>query len=157
MDVKSLEERIKELKEEQKTVCFHTFDEKVAWDIGVRLQKKAAIQHYPISIRIEACDRILFAASLPGAGPINDDWARRKGNTARRFNKSSYEMGLYTRLRGYDLCARYGLEPSEYAASGGAVPIIINGMTIGAITVSGLAENEDHDLVVSTIHEVFEE
>lgn len=156
MDVKILEEQIEKLKAEQKTVDFDTFNEDIAWEIGRRIREKAAVAHYPISIRIEACDRVLFAASMPGAGPINDAWARRKSNTARRFNKSSYEMAVYTRLKGYDLCSRYGLEPLEYAGSGGAVPIILNGMTIGAITVSGLAENEDHDLVVATIHEVLE-
>ena len=47
---------------------------------------------------------------------------------------------------------RYGLPAADYAAAGGSVPLLIAGMGMtGTITVSGLSEEEDHELVTGEI------
>jgi len=89
---------------------------------------------------------------LPGATPDNLDWVRRKRAVALRFHQSS----LYTRLlcenKSVDFHDRYRLPREDFAASGGGVPIIIRGVgVVGAATVSGLPDVEDHQLVVSTL------
>ena len=47
---------------------------------------------------------------------------------------------------------RYNLPEEDYAAHGGCFPIIVaNAGIIGAVTVSGLTQREDHNLAVEAL------
>ncbi|WP_333649332.1 heme-degrading domain-containing protein [Lacrimispora sp.] len=145
-------EKIEDLKKQQEQLVFQDFQEETAWVIGSRIREQAVEKNYPVTISITLGRRRLFYCSMPGTAPINDDWIRRKENTVYKFHKSSYEMSLYMQLKQDEIGRRYGLDCAEYAAAGGAVPLILkNSGVVGAVTVSGLAENEDHDLVVGVI------
>ena len=52
----------------------------------------------------------------------------------------------------YGGAERYGLPDADYAAHGGCFPIHVAGTgIIGAVTVSGLTQREDHNLVVEAL------
>jgi uncharacterized protein (UPF0303 family) len=122
------------------------FDEDAALRLGLILVDLA--KGLPVVIDIRTADRTLFHAGLPGSAPLNDHWARRKSNTALRFHEASLLVGQRNRDKAVTL-ARHGLDPADYADSGGAVPIRVRGAGIVAVaTVSGLPEVEDHRLVV---------
>lgn len=64
---------------------------------------------------------------------------------------SSYRMSLLGML-GWDVVTTMGLNPRDYVAAGGSFPVRVNGVgLIGAITVSGLPQREDHQLVVEVL------
>ncbi|MNR61218.1 hypothetical protein D3C85_1829040 [compost metagenome] len=54
-----------------------------------------------------------------------------------------------------NLQAKLGLPDAEYAAHGGSFPIVVKGTgCIGAVTVSGLPQREDHNMVVEALAEL---
>ena len=97
----------------------------------------------------------VFYAALDGATPDNPNWVRRKRNTVFRLFKSSYATGLSLLKQQTNLQAKLGLPDQEFAAHGGSFPIVVKGTgCIGAITVSGLPQRDDHNLVVEALAEL---
>jgi uncharacterized protein (UPF0303 family) len=61
-------------------------------------------------------------------------------------------MGIYLKNAGQTMEEKYLLSSSDYAAHGGAFPLIIRNVgVVGTISVSGLPQQEDHELVVTTL------
>jgi uncharacterized protein (UPF0303 family) len=130
------------------TLQFARFDETTALRLGKVLIDLGLAEDLAIVIDIRTADRTLFHAALPGSAPLNDLWARRKSNTALKFQLPSLLVGQRNKARGETL-DRHGLSPAEFADSGGAVPIRVRGAGVVAVaTVSGLPQVEDHKLVV---------
>ncbi len=95
---------------------------------------------------------ILFYAALPGTTADNGEWARRKANLVARLGRSSYAIGLMLKARNTTLEEKYSLTPADYISHGGAFPITVVGTgVIGSITVSGLPQRDDHELVVEAL------
>lgn len=127
------------------------FDETVAWHLGSLLVGLAQVRGLPVVINIRAAGRTFFHASLPGSSASNDNWARRKSNTALLMGKASLLVGMKNAEKGRTLAAE-GLADADYADHGGAVPLVVAGAGIVAVvTVSGLPQIEDHRLVVEGI------
>ncbi|MCX7287507.1 MAG: heme-binding protein [Rhodobacterales bacterium] len=126
------------------------FDETAALRLGEILLDLA--KGLPVVISIRTADRTLFHAALPGSTPMNDLWARRKSNTALKFQEASFLVGMRNRAKGETLAAQ-GLDPAEHADHGGAVPIRVRGCGVVSVaTVSGLPQAEDHRLVCRALH-----
>lgn len=131
---------------------FERFDEAVAWELGARLRETALAISAPIVIDIRSHKRLLFGCALAGSSPDNWEWVRRKSNLVHRLFRSSYAVGLALRAKGRTLHSAHGLSEQDYAAHGGCFPIRVEGAGfLGTITVSGLPQREDHDLVVATL------
>ena len=89
---------------------------------------------------------------MEGTSKNNEDWVRRKENTVYDFEKSSYEMKLSMDLKQDDMWNRYGLEKGDYAQAGGSIPVFVSGTgMIGTVTVSGMAQSEDHAFVTEAL------
>jgi uncharacterized protein (UPF0303 family) len=72
-----------------------------------------------------------------------------------RYGRSSLRVGEQFRVDGGSFDADARLPTSDFAAHGGAFPILVRGTgCVGTVAVSGLPELEDHRLVVETL-EVF--
>jgi uncharacterized protein (UPF0303 family) len=134
---------------------FDAFDAETAWSLALALREDGLRRKAPIAAVIETWAVRLAAFALPGATEDNFDWARRKINVVRRFQRSSYCIGLQLEERGRSLADLGALPERDFAVHGGAFPIHVYGAgCIGAVAVSGLPQREDHNMVVAAIARV---
>ncbi len=138
---------IPDLEAEEAHLILPRFDEATALLLGHILVDLA--KGLPVVINIRNAHRTFFHAALPGAQANNDNWARRKSNTALMMGRASMLIGLKGAERQRTL-ATDGLSEADYADHGGAVPVRVHGVGMVAVaTVSGLPQEDDHRLVVS--------
>ena len=131
---------------------FDGFDENTAWDLGVRLRDAALSAGLPVAISIRRNGQRLFHAALPGASADNDGWLARKSAVVDRYGRSSLRVGEQFRVAGKSFDEDSRLDPSLFAAHGGAFPILVRGTgCVGSVAVSGLPQLEDHRLVVEVL------
>jgi uncharacterized protein (UPF0303 family) len=137
---------------QEKALVFPRFDANRAWQLGAWLHEIATARNLALAIDIRTFGQPLFFALLDGATPDNVDWARRKSNTVAHFRRSSYAVGLRMQQAGTTLVEKNGLAVAEYASHGGGFPLTVEGAgVIGSITVSGLPQRADHELVVEAL------
>jgi uncharacterized protein (UPF0303 family) len=137
---------------QEHTLVFPRFDAARAWKLGTFLRELALARSHAIAIDIRTSGMPLFFSALEGTAPDNAAWVRRKSNVVAHFRRSSYAVGLRLQQTGATLIDKYGLPPAEYAAAGGSFPITVAGLgVIGAVTVSGLTQRADHELVVEAL------
>ena len=86
-------------------------------------------------------------------GKTNDEWLVRKERTVLAikhatillcYDEENEEYATYRNNR-------------EYVCCGGGFPSVVNNEFHGAICVSGLTHEEDHELLTCTLHDYLEE
>ena len=143
-----------ELEEQERRLVFTKFDSATAWDLGVRLRDVGLANNYGIVVSIRRGGQRLFHAALPGSSADNDAWADRKAAVVDRYGHSSYLIGTQFRLNGRDFDTHSRLDVDRFAAHGGSFPVINRDVgCVGSVTVSGLSQADDHNLVVAAIEE----
>ena len=137
---------------QEQQLQFTAFDEQTAWRLGSRLHDAALRQSLGIVIDIRRPAHPLFYVAMPGTTPDNPEWVRRKTNVVFRYHRASYAIGLEMEQKHTSLHERYGLPIADYASHGGSFPLRVRGAgVIGAVTVSGLPQRADHELVVEAL------
>ncbi|MEW2618761.1 heme-degrading domain-containing protein [Streptomyces sp. NPDC048106] len=143
---------IEELEEQEERLVFRRFTYEDAWALGSLLVDLARARRAPVAIDIHRAGQQLFHAALPGSTPDNDAWITRKRRVVERYGASSYLVGSRFRAKGSTFEASSRLDPDAYAAHGGSFPVRVeHAGVIGAVTVSGLPQVEDHRLVVAAL------
>jgi uncharacterized protein (UPF0303 family) len=134
---------------------FPSFDYDTAWRLGLSVRDLAIARGQSIVVDIRRFGQPhqpLFYTALAGTTPDNQRWVQRKINVVARFHRSSYAIGLTLELNKRSFSDRYNLPDADYAAHGGCFPIHIAGTgIIGSVTVSGLPQRDDHNLVVEAL------
>jgi endoglucanase len=139
------------LRDEQ-LLQFDRFDKDVAEALGAQLVMRAHRERKTVTIQIEQDGVVLFKQAMPGASPDHADWIRRKNNLVKRTGHSSFYTHNEVRQGGGDHDALPGLDMRNYAAHGGAFPIVVRGQgLVGTVAVSGLPGPDDHALVVAAL------
>jgi uncharacterized protein (UPF0303 family) len=144
--------QLEEIDREEQALALARFDAEDAWWLGCHLRDRGAAAGAPIAIEIRRAGTRLFSALLPGATQDNLGWIDRKIALVMRFERSSYAMRLKFDAAPPGAFDRFGLDLRTHIAAGGAVPIRIAGTgVIGAVAVSGLAQEEDHRYVIDAL------
>lgn len=136
---------------------FSSFDNSTAWLLGNSLKQYCESKNLAVAIEVRLCRETVFFYLMPGASGNNSDWARRKRNSTELHQKSSYAIGLSLEV-GETLEKLSGLPLRDYAHHGGSFPIRVRGAgVVGSVTISGLPQREDHNVVVKVISELIGE
>ncbi|TCL74928.1 heme-degrading domain-containing protein [Rhizobium sp. BK251] len=146
-----IDEDLSRLEEQEEALRFDAFDLSTALQLGRLLQELATDRDLPVAIDVTLHSMPAFYAALPGSKPDNAHWVRRKRNMVFRYFRSSYASGLRLRKDGKTV-EDNGLSGADFASHGGSFPINVKGTgCIGAVTVSGLPQRDDHNLVVEAL------
>jgi len=116
---------------------------------------------------------VFQSATESGTIPDNENWVRRKRNTVLRWGVSSWAMrmkmvgGLGAGASAAEVEAAFvnkyalpsangGSVADEYAIHGGGYPIRVRGVegVVAVAVVSGLKQEDDHQVVAETVREV---
>jgi uncharacterized protein (UPF0303 family) len=148
----SAEDELKIVAGQEATLVFDGFDEDKAYEIGTYIREAGRGLDKGLVAGVFTWDRTLFWGATPGSTATNWWWATRKVALVKIMFKSSYRIVLERGDRPRLLEPQWGMEPGEYAISGGAFPIRVRGVgIIGAVAVSGLHERDDHEFARSAI------
>ena len=143
---------MEELIKEERTREFPKFNADIAYDIGKYITDYSFKENKEISVEIFAYGKIMYRFSSDLSTQNHDLWLLRKRNVVLFFNHSS--KYIYNKINKDQsvLVSKYGLNYEKYAAVSGSFPIIIKDCgLVGAITVTGLTPDEDHQIVLEAI------
>lgn len=141
--------------EQERRLRLARFDLDLAWQLGTRLRDISIARAQALAIEIRLARETVFYCAMNGTSPANTDWARRKRNTVELLQRSSYGVGLSLSQEGRTLEQTMGLPARDYAHHGGSFPLQVEGVgCLGAVTVSGAPQREDHAIVVMALAEL---
>jgi uncharacterized protein (UPF0303 family) len=151
----AIEQDLAIIARQERELTLPAFNLDIAWQLGTLIRDLAVQRNQGIVIDIRRFGQPhqqLFYTALPGTTPDNPRWVQRKVNTVAHFHRSSYAVGLGLKHAGVTLAEKYILSETDYAIHGGSFPIhVAKAGVIGSITVSGLPQRSDHELVVEAI------
>ena len=148
----SLSEDLERIARQERDLELPRLDAETAWELGSRLRAMAAERKLAVVIDIRRFGQPLFYAAMNGTTPDNVEWVRRKSNVVARFLHSSYVAGIKEKMKNHSLIESQGLALADYATHGGSFPLAVTGAgVVGSVTVSGLPQRADHELVVEAL------
>jgi len=151
----ALEALIGQIEGEMAELQFPRFTKDDALALGLELVERGKEEHLPIAIDITKGEQVLFHVALEGATPDNEGWVRAKQRTAVRYEEPSLLVGLRGRAGGGRIEDNAWFDQATYAAHGGAFPVYVRDVgAVAVVTVSGLPQKADHDLVVQALREI---
>lgn len=118
----------------------HTDAQKAIAAIQTELERRGRVAVIAVA---DAHGELIALLRMDGAPLASVTIAINKAFTAAREGKPTLEIGAKFRDKGYDF-AWFG-DP-RYLGWGGGVPVIVEGKCIGAVAVSGLTQQEDHEI-----------
>ncbi len=141
------------IRKQETDLTFDSFDTEAAWQIGQSLRKRAISINGNVTIDITVGGLQLFHSAVGNPSPNNDNWIRRKRNTAMTFWQSSALVTQEMKASGRTLLD-HGYTENDLALSGGSFPIRIKNLgVVGTVTISGLHNDMDHPLIVDALSE----
>ncbi len=148
----TIKEDIAKTLEQEERIRFPDFTHDLAYTIGTALREEARRRNVGVTIDIRAWGQLLFHCAMEGTAPDNDRWIERKIAVVQRFQKSSFLVGRELAAKKMNIEERFFVSSFEFSPHGGSFPIRLQkGGVIGTVTVSGLTQEEDHELVTTVL------
>jgi uncharacterized protein (UPF0303 family) len=138
------------------SILFPTFTVEDAWTLGCLLRSRLLTipGSTVISITLANSTPLFYSAVRSGITPDNTTWVQRKSATVLRFGCSTWYM--HNKFQGDEkaFAEKYTLgdRAKEFAIHGGGFPVRVKGVegVVAVIVVSGLKQQQDHQIIVQT-------
>jgi uncharacterized protein (UPF0303 family) len=147
-----LDSAIKIARQQEEILQFPHFSRIDAWELGKILVDDILERSLTLAVSIRLTSGlVVFQHLSEGTSANNESWASRKFNAVRELEISSLLNALLLKKQNRSLQDK-GLDPKNYALSGGAFPIRIKGGgLVGAVAASGLPHLADHEAIVNAV------
>lgn len=145
-----------QLLQQEADLVLPSFNENDGIAIGQTILDRARRDSLAVGIEVHRAGRLVFRAAMPGTRAHNDHMIAGKLHVVARFGHSSLFEKTRHETAGSTFEAATGLGLPEYVALGGGLPLFVAGAVpvggpVGAAIVSGLAHEDDHDLVLDCV------
>ncbi|MCT4137088.1 heme-binding protein [Elizabethkingia anophelis] len=129
-----------------------SFSNRIAFDMGVKIIDLAKSRNQHIAVEVCRLNHTIFLYVDDTLPVDKHNWLRRKANIARQFEESSLSVKNDLKEGNMNLEKTFGLDEKDFLAKGGAIPIFVkNGGMIAVVTVSGLHDEEDHNIIIEAL------
>lgn len=136
---------------EERELDHDEFDLDDAWAVGSWIRRTALERGLGVGFAVSFGEQRVFHAATPGSGAVNDAWLDRKFRVVRHFAHSTLAVRTQYEAGGSTFDEAAALDPRQYQAAGGGFPLLVRGLLVGAVGVSGLEMHDDHALVVEAL------
>ncbi|MCT3646666.1 heme-binding protein [Elizabethkingia anophelis] len=135
-----------------KRIELDSFSNRIAFDMGVKIIDLAKSRNQHIAVEVCRLNHTIFLYVDDTLPVDKHNWLRRKVNIARQFEESSLSVKNDLKEGNMNLEKTFGLDEKDFLAKGGAIPIFVkNGGMIAVVTVSGLHDEEDHNIIIEAL------
>jgi uncharacterized protein (UPF0303 family) len=135
-----------------KIIELEKFSNSLAFEMGSAIINLAKSRNQHIAVEISRLNHTVFLYMDDSLPADKHNWLRRKANVAKQFEESSLSVKHDLKNGNITLEETFGLDEKDFLAKGGAIPIVVKdaGM-VGVITVSGLRDEEDHNIIIEAL------
>lgn len=128
------------------------FSNQVAYELGNKIIQYAKDKNQRIAVDISRMNYSIFHYVFDGFTSDNVDWMRRKANTSKAFEKSTLSIRRMLEEEDISLMDPFHYPEKDFIAHGGCIPVFTRNVgMVGTITVSGLKDTEDHQLILDAL------
>jgi len=138
------------LQKHEELLRFDDFTNDDALCIGQAIVQYARNRGKVVAIEIVLNGWTVFLFAMNGTSPEHNRWLRRKRNFLE-YRRTSSLLGQKIMESQEQTWRDLVLDEANYSEKGGAFPIIIGNQFVGSITVCGLTETEDHQMVADVL------
>lgn len=146
---------LKDIEALETSLALDAVTPEILLELGTAISRKALDENLPIGVEIWLGELCAFCFAAEGVSPNTQNWINRKLTTCDFFGHST--LWVYEKTGGdFSLLdTKYGLDPHLSTNAPGGMPLILKGFgKVGAVAVSGLAAQEDHDLIVEALRKL---
>ena len=135
-----------------KKIELDSFSNKMALEMGLTIIDLAKSRNQHIAVEISRLNHTVFLYVDDTLPADKHNWLRRKANVAKQFEESSLSVKNDLKDGHMTLDKTFAIDEKDFLAKGGSIPIFVKhaGM-IATITVSGLPDEEDHNLIIEAL------
>lgn len=135
-----------------KKIEFDSFNNRIGLEIGLAIVNLAKDRNQNIAVQVERLNHSIFLYVDDNLPADKHNWLKRKANVVKNFEESSLSV-KYDLINGnMTLDRTFALNSNEYIAKGGSIPIFVkNAGMVAIVTVSGLNDEEDHNIIIEAL------